>query len=124
MFALQFPHLSISCNTGLGQDLRVLTPLTAEVIEVQANHGTCVLITYFYFYLAHHQTGHNSGVIHSGIYYTPGSLKAKLCVQGAALCYEYCDKKGIPYKQCGKVQELLRVLYLWKRRLHHVCYNV
>ncbi|CAM2116479.1 unnamed protein product [Caretta caretta] len=54
--------------------------------------------------LACHQSGHNSGVIHSGIYYTPGSLKAKLCVQGAALCYEYCDRKGIPYKQCGKVQ--------------------
>ncbi|KAM6360240.1 L-2-hydroxyglutarate dehydrogenase, mitochondrial isoform 2-T2 [Alca torda] len=52
--------------------------------------------------LAHHQSGHNSGVIHSGIYYKPGSLKAKLCVQGAALCYEYCDQKGIPYKQCGK----------------------
>ncbi|KAM9556489.1 L-2-hydroxyglutarate dehydrogenase, mitochondrial isoform 2-T2 [Guaruba guarouba] len=52
--------------------------------------------------LAHHQSGHNSGVIHSGIYYTPGSLKAKLCVEGAALCYEYCDQKGIPYKQCGK----------------------
>ncbi|XP_074400217.1 L-2-hydroxyglutarate dehydrogenase, mitochondrial isoform X2 [Zonotrichia albicollis] len=51
---------------------------------------------------AHHQSGHNSGVIHSGIYYTPGSLKAKLCVQGAALCYRYCDQKGIPYKQCGK----------------------
>lgn len=65
--------------------------------------GTCLLIMYFAFYLAHHQSGHNSGVIHSGIYYTPGSLKAKLCVQGAALCYEYCDQKGIPYKQCGKV---------------------
>ncbi|XP_075609272.1 L-2-hydroxyglutarate dehydrogenase, mitochondrial isoform X2 [Balearica regulorum gibbericeps] len=52
--------------------------------------------------LAHHQSGHNSGVIHSGIYYQPGSLKAKLCVQGAALCYKYCDQKGIPYKQCGK----------------------
>ncbi|XP_065539627.1 L-2-hydroxyglutarate dehydrogenase, mitochondrial isoform X6 [Lathamus discolor] len=51
---------------------------------------------------AHHQSGHNSGVIHSGIYYTPGSLKAKLCVEGAALCYQYCDQKGIPYKQCGK----------------------
>lgn len=55
------------------------------------------------FYLALHQSGHNSGVIHSGIYYTPGSLKAKLCVEGAVLCYEYCDQKGIPYKQCGKV---------------------
>ncbi|KAJ7428456.1 hypothetical protein BTVI_00547 [Pitangus sulphuratus] len=58
----------------------------------------------------HHQSGHNSGVIHSGIYYTPGSLKAKLCVQGAALCYQYCDQKGIPYRQCGKVREFLSVL--------------
>ncbi|XP_062946892.1 L-2-hydroxyglutarate dehydrogenase, mitochondrial isoform X2 [Cynocephalus volans] len=52
--------------------------------------------------LAVHQTGHNSGVIHSGIYYKPESLKAKLCVQGAALIYEYCNQKGIAYKQCGK----------------------
>uniref|UniRef100_A0A673VDT7 L-2-hydroxyglutarate dehydrogenase, mitochondrial n=1 Tax=Suricata suricatta TaxID=37032 RepID=A0A673VDT7_SURSU len=52
--------------------------------------------------LAVHQTGHNSGVIHSGIYYKPESLKAKLCVQGAALIYEYCKQKGISYKQCGK----------------------
>lgn len=50
-----------------------------------------------------HQSGHNSGVIHSGIYYTPGSLKARLCVRGATLAYEYCDKKGLPYKKCGKV---------------------
>ncbi|XP_036293314.1 L-2-hydroxyglutarate dehydrogenase, mitochondrial isoform X2 [Pipistrellus kuhlii] len=52
--------------------------------------------------LAIHQTGHNSGVIHSGIYYKPESLKAKLCVQGAALIYEYCNQKGISYKQVGK----------------------
>ncbi|KAM8781924.1 L-2-hydroxyglutarate dehydrogenase, mitochondrial isoform 2-T2 [Rhynchonycteris naso] len=52
--------------------------------------------------LALHQTGHNSGVIHSGIYYKPESLKAKLCVQGAALIYDYCNEKGISYKQCGK----------------------
>ncbi|XP_066128216.1 L-2-hydroxyglutarate dehydrogenase, mitochondrial isoform X3 [Saccopteryx bilineata] len=52
--------------------------------------------------LAIHQTGHNSGVIHSGIYYKPESLKAKLCVQGAALIYDYCNQKGISYKQCGK----------------------
>lgn len=55
-------------------------------------------------FVAVHQTGHNSGVIHSGIYYKPDSLKAKLCVEGAALIYEYCDLKGIPYRQCGKVQ--------------------
>lgn len=67
---------------------------------------------YFSFPSAHHQSGHNSGVIHSGIYYTPGSLKAKLCVQGAALCYKYCDQKGIPYKQCGKVQEFLIPCFL------------
>ncbi|HEV3089231.1 MAG TPA: L-2-hydroxyglutarate oxidase, partial [Candidatus Elarobacter sp.] len=50
-----------------------------------------------------HQTGHNSGVIHSGIYYKPGSLKAKLCVEGRKLAWEYCDAKGIEYKNVGKL---------------------
>lgn len=53
--------------------------------------------------LARHQTGHNSGVIHAGIYYAPGSLKAKLCVKGGEMLYNYCDLRGIPYKKCGKV---------------------
>lgn len=53
--------------------------------------------------LATHQTGHNSGVIHAGIYYKPGSLKAKLCVEGMKLMYAYLDKKKIPYKKCGKL---------------------
>lgn len=53
--------------------------------------------------LAVHQSGHNSGVIHAGIYYKPGSLKAKLCVEGMKLMYAYLDKKGIPYKKCGKL---------------------
>ncbi len=53
--------------------------------------------------LSKHQTGHNSGVIHSGIYYAPGSLKARLCVEGRRLLWEYCDKKQIEYRQVGKL---------------------
>ncbi|MFL5706024.1 MAG: L-2-hydroxyglutarate oxidase, partial [Ktedonobacteraceae bacterium] len=53
--------------------------------------------------LASHQTGHNSGVIHSGIYYTPGSLKAKACVAGKARLISFCDEHNIPYELCGKV---------------------
>lgn len=53
--------------------------------------------------LAVHQSGHNSGVIHAGIYYKPGSLKAKLCVEGLHTMYKYCDEKKIPYKKVGKL---------------------
>ena len=53
--------------------------------------------------VARHQSGHNSGVIHSGIYYQPGSLKARLCVEGAAAMVEFCREHGLPYEVCGKV---------------------
>jgi (S)-2-hydroxyglutarate dehydrogenase len=53
--------------------------------------------------IAQHQTGHNSGVIHSGIYYAPGSLKARLCKEGQQLLYAYLDERGIEYERCGKV---------------------
>jgi (S)-2-hydroxyglutarate dehydrogenase len=53
--------------------------------------------------VARHQSGHNSGVIHSGVYYKPGSLKARLCVSGAAAMVEFCCKHSLPHHVCGKV---------------------
>lgn len=71
--------------------------------------------------LAFHQTGHNSGVIHSGIYYRPGSLKAALCVRGAQSLVGFCRQNGIPIRRCGKVilavtrEELPRLQELHRR---------
>jgi len=53
--------------------------------------------------LASHQTGHNSGVIHSGLYYRPGSAKARLCVAGRNQLYDYCEQRQIAHARCGKV---------------------
>jgi L-2-hydroxyglutarate oxidase len=53
--------------------------------------------------LAQHQTGHNSGVIHSGLYYRPGSLKARTCRAGMKAMYRFCAEENVPYRQCGKL---------------------
>lgn len=53
--------------------------------------------------LARHQTANNSGVIHSGLYYKPGSLKARNCIRGYRLLVDFCEKHGIPFELCGKI---------------------
>lgn len=53
--------------------------------------------------VAAHQTGHNSGVVHAGIYYAPGSLKAELCARGRVLTREFCEEKHLPYREIGKL---------------------
>lgn len=53
--------------------------------------------------LAAHQTGHNSGVIHSGLYYRPGSMKASNCVEGRDAMYRFCDEHGVAHRRCGKI---------------------
>lgn len=53
--------------------------------------------------VAKHQTGHNSGVIHSGLYYKPGSLKATNCIRGYQMLLDFCNREGVPYDLCGKV---------------------
>lgn len=71
--------------------------------------------------LAHHQTGNNSGVIHSGIYYKPGSLKALNCRTGYRMMLDFCEKESIPHELCGKLiiatqpEELPRLEVLHER---------
>jgi len=71
--------------------------------------------------VAGHQSSHNSGVIHSGIYYKPGSLKAKLCVEGGEALQRFCQENSVPYDICGKVivataeRELPRLNELYRR---------
>ena len=74
---------------------------------------------------ARHQTGHNSGVIHSGIYYKPGSLKARFCKEGAQRLVEFCQEHAIAYEICGKVivatepGEMTRLRNLYERGIEN-----
>ena len=70
---------------------------------LQAHPGLKISVLEKEATLAKHQTGHNSGVLHSGIYYKPGSLKAKNCRAGKAAMEAFCEEHGVPYKLCGKV---------------------
>ncbi len=76
---------------------------TATAMALSRKHGARVVILEAEDKLAAHQTGHNSGVIHSGLYYKPGSLKAVNCTRGREALYAFCEKHGIAHDRCGKV---------------------
>lgn len=65
--------------------------------------GMCVIVLEKEARVGQHQTGHNSGVIHAGVYYSPGSLRAQLCVRGAAMMFDYCEARKVPYHRIGKL---------------------
>ena len=68
-----------------------------------ARPGAAVLVLEKEDSVGLHQTGHNSGVLHSGIYYKPGSLKARIAVRGCAAMVRFCEEHGVPFELCGKV---------------------
>ena len=76
---------------------------TSTALSLQKKSDFKILIIEAEEKLAAHQTGNNSGVIHSGIYYKPGSLKANNCSEGRELLYEFCEEQKIKYEKCGKV---------------------
>jgi L-2-hydroxyglutarate oxidase len=77
---------------GLATAMALTKRYRLSVVVLEAEHE-----------VAAHQTGHNSGVIHSGLYYKPGSLKAINCTTGRELMYQFCETYGIPHDRCGKV---------------------
>ncbi|MCB0215788.1 MAG: FAD-dependent oxidoreductase, partial [Chloroflexi bacterium] len=77
---------------GLATALALVEREGREVLLLEAESG-----------LAAHQTGHNSGVIHAGLYYRPGSLKARLCAEGREDLFAFCEAQGLPYERCGKL---------------------
>ena len=77
--------------------------LGLAVAREVARFGAEVIVLEKEAQVAPHQTGHNSGVVHAGIYYAPGSLKARLCRDGAAMLRQYCAEHGLPYQEVGKL---------------------
>lgn len=96
---------------------------TASALKLLQKRNVKLLLLEAEDSLAKHQTGNNSGVIHSGLYYKPGSLKAQNCTRGREMLYEFCQEHSIPYERCGKIvvatdeSELPRLKILEERGL-------
>ena len=99
--------------------------LAAALACVQRRPGSSVIVLDKEQHVAGHQTGNNSGVIHSGIYYKPGSLKARFCIEGNAEMVAFCQANDIAHEICGKVivathaSEIDRLDALYERALAH-----
>ena len=79
----------------------IIGTATAMALQRESDYKTLIIETENK--LAAHQTGNNSGVIHSGLYYKPGSIKAKNCIEGRELLFNFCEKHNINCERCGKV---------------------
>ncbi|GBD87975.1 L-2-hydroxyglutarate oxidase LhgO [bacterium BMS3Abin03] len=94
---------------------------TATALALLRDEKYSILIIEAEDKLAAHQTGNNSGVIHSGLYYKPGSLKAENCTRGRQLLYDFCEEHNINYEKCGKIvvavseEELPKLEMLYER---------
>ncbi len=93
----------------------------ATALALVERHGKSVVVLETEAAVGEHQTGHNSGVIHSGLYYPKGSLKAELCRSGLELMYRFCEEEDVPHRRCGKLvvatseQDLARLERLEER---------
>src|SRR5687768_17983765 len=76
---------------------------TATAMALLGGRARSVVVLEAEDRLAAHQSGRNSGVIHSGLYYKPGSLKARNCVEGREAMYRFCEEEGIPHRRSGKL---------------------
>ena len=107
---LHYPLVSEAKRTNIPPESADVVVIGAGILGLATARELClrapgrrVVVLEREVRIAAHQTSHNSGVIHAGIYYAPGSLKARLCVEGARLLYDYCERHEIPYKRSGKL---------------------